>query len=126
MQPFVGYLEALATQHDDFRHVLFTGMHEQVVAMALQPGEDIGSERHEVDQVFMLVQGTLAFDLDAHRYELAEGGILVVPAGTQHNVINVGPEKARLITIYAPAQHPAGTVHHTKADAVRGELLAHA
>ncbi len=123
MQPFVGDLERLAEQNDNFRHVVFTGEHSQVVTMRLRPGEDIGPERHDVDQIFVLIEGLAEFDLDDELYELEEDGILVVPAGTHHNVINIGEDDLRLITIYAPPQHAAFTVHRTRADAMSAEHL---
>jgi mannose-6-phosphate isomerase-like protein (cupin superfamily) len=122
MQTFTGSLEALAEQNDDFRRVVFTAMHSQLVAMVLPPGEEIGLEHHDGDQIFLLVDGTLAFDLDGRREEVGDGGIVVVPAGVHHNVTNVGRDVARLVTVYAPAEHAAGTVHHTRNDAIRAEL----
>ena len=125
MQPFVGDLERLAEQNDDYRHVLFTGAHSQVVAMLLQSGEEIGMERHEVDQVFLVVEGLAEFSVDDALYEAEEDAIVVVPAGAQHNVVNIGDEQLRLLTIYAPGQHPAGTIQHTKAAATAAEAKEH-
>ena len=121
MQPLVGDLERLAEQNDDYRHVLFTGAHSQVVAMLLRPDEEIGMERHEVDQVFLIIEGLAEFSVDDALYEAEEDGIVLVPAGAEHNVTNIGDEELRLLTIYAPAQHPAGTVQHTKGAAVAKE-----
>jgi mannose-6-phosphate isomerase-like protein (cupin superfamily) len=125
MQPFIGNLEKLAEKNPDYRHVLFTGAHSQVVAMKLELAQEIGRERHEVDQVFMLVDGAARFDVDGAPYEVKAPGIVVVPAGAWHNVVNVGHHELRLLTIYAPAQHPAGTIQHTKAEADRAETLEH-
>ena len=121
MQPFIGDLERLAEQNDDYRRVLFTGAHSQVVAMLLKPGEEIGMEQHHVDQVFLLVEGLAEFSIDDALYEAEEDGIVVVPAGAEHNVTNIGDEELRLLTIYAPAHHAAGTVQHTKAAATEKE-----
>ena len=125
MQPFIGDVGTLAQQNQDFRRVLFTGLHSQTVAMMLPPGEEIGLERHEVDQAFLIVQGVATFNVDGRDYVVEANGLFIVPTGAQHNVLNTGDEDLRLITIYAPAQHADGTVHHTKADAMRGELLLH-
>jgi mannose-6-phosphate isomerase-like protein (cupin superfamily) len=122
MQPFVGDLERLAEQNEDYRHVLFTGAHSQLVAMLLAPAEEIGMERHEVDQVFLIIEGLAEFSVDGALYEAEEDAIVVVPAGAEHNVTNIGDEELRLLTIYAPAQHPAGTVQHVKVAEAPKEL----
>jgi mannose-6-phosphate isomerase-like protein (cupin superfamily) len=123
MKPFIGDIEQLAEDNTDFRRVLFTGAHTQVVTMRLAPREEIGLERHQVDQVFLLADGEALVELDGQPVDLKEGELLVVPAGTEHNVTNSGHEDLELLTIYAPPQHAAGTVHHTRADALRAEAL---
>jgi mannose-6-phosphate isomerase-like protein (cupin superfamily) len=121
MRPFIGDVEELAEDNSDFRRVLSTGAHSQVVAMRLAPGEEIGLERHDVDQIFLLAEGEALVDLEGHPFDLEEGQLLVVPAGTEHNVTNAGHDDLALLTIYAPPQHAPGTVHHTRADAQRSE-----
>ena len=123
MQAFVGEMDRLAEVNDDFRHVLFTGVNAQLVAMLLQPHEEIGLERHEVDQLFLIVEGIAEFAIADELHEVEEGAIVIVPAGTRHNVTNVGDDPLRLLTIYAPPQHHAGTVHHLASDAIREELI---
>ena len=123
MGPFTGDLERLAEQNDDFRHVLYTGMHSQLVAMRVTAGEEIGQERHEVDQIFIVIEGLAEFEIDDRLHEVEEDGVVIVPAGSLHNVTNIGEDELRLLTIYAPAQHKPGTVHRTKADALRAELV---
>lgn len=124
MKPFVGRIETLTEKNKSFRRVLFTGAHLQLVVMSLQPREEIGGEVHAgVDQFFRIEEGRAKFVFD-HREEhiVTAGGAVVVPAGTHHNVINASPTNPlKLYTVYAPPQHPAGTVHKTKAQAVAAE-----
>jgi mannose-6-phosphate isomerase-like protein (cupin superfamily) len=122
MQPFIGDVDQLSEDNSDFRRVLFTGSHSQVVAMRLGPGEEIGLERHTVDQIFLLVEGEAVIELDGRRFDLEENELLLVPAGTEHTVTNTGEEDLALLTIYAPPQHAPGTVHHTRSDAMRAEM----
>lgn len=111
-----------AARYENFRTVLDTGGHSQVVAMTLQPGEDIGAEVHEaVDQVLIFTEGSALAQVGAATAEVGAGDLVAVPAGTKHNFTNSGAGPLRLITIYAPAQHAPGTVHATKADAEAAE-----
>jgi len=110
-----------AKANDYFRKVLVTGKHAQVVVMALQPNEDIGMEVHDVDQILVFVEGQGKSILDGQEAMLAVGDLVYVPAGTQHNFINVGPTVMKLYTVYAPAEHRDGTVHKTKAEAQADE-----
>jgi mannose-6-phosphate isomerase-like protein (cupin superfamily) len=120
--PFSGDAHALAAQNDDFRHVLFTGPHTQLVAMALAPGEDIGAEVHgTVDQCFFVESGTGEATLDGKTFPLDEHAVVCVPSGTRHDVRNTGAGTLKLLTTYSPPQHAPGTVHHTKADAMKDE-----
>jgi mannose-6-phosphate isomerase-like protein (cupin superfamily) len=119
--PFRGDIVKLTEQNTDFRHVLFTGHNVQVVAMTLRPGEDIGEEVHKVDQCFFFVDGAAQTVVGGNNATMGKGGALCVPAGTRHNIRNLGREPLKLYTTYSPPQHPPGTVHHTKADAQRAE-----
>jgi mannose-6-phosphate isomerase-like protein (cupin superfamily) len=124
MTGYVGSIEKATLNNSFFRQVLFTGKHSQLVVMCLQPGEDIDEEVHEaVDQFFRLEEGEGKFVLNRkEEHIVGNGDAVVVPAGTRHNVINTSSTKAlRLYTIYSPPNHPAGTVHKTKADAVAAE-----
>jgi mannose-6-phosphate isomerase-like protein (cupin superfamily) len=124
MTGYVGSIEKATLNNSFFRQVLFTGKHSQLVVMCLQPGEDIDEEVHEaVDQFFRLEEGEAKFVLNRkEEHIVGNGDAVVVPAGTRHNVINTSSTKAlRLYTIYSPPNHPAGTVHKTKADAVAAE-----
>ena len=121
MEPFQADVKHVAKDNDTFRTVLFTGAHSQLVVMSLLAGEEIGEETHEEDQLFYFVDGEGEAVLDGRRSTLEEHDVLCVPAGTRHNIRNTGEEPMKLFTIYAPAHHPAGTVHRTKADALAAE-----
>lgn len=121
MRPFVSSLEKVTLENTHFRHVLYTGKHEQLVLMTLPPGEDIGREIHaDVDQFFRVEEGIARFVFGpGEEHVVRAGDAVVVPAGTFHNVVNASPTKLlRLYTIYSPPQHPDGTIQHTKAEAL--------
>ena len=124
MTGYVGNIEQLAVKNKYFRQVLFTGKHLQLVVMSLQPKEDIGNEVHEhVDQFFRIEEGKARFVFhNTEEHAVGAGGAVVVPAGTYHNVLNdSATEPLKLYTIYTPPQHPDGTVHKTKAEALAAE-----
>jgi mannose-6-phosphate isomerase-like protein (cupin superfamily) len=128
MLEYNGPIEKLTLENTYFRQVLFTGPHSQLVLMCLQPGEDIGNEVHpKVDQFFRIEQGKARFVFDEKRERAAgDGDAVVVPAGTFHNVINASQTALlKLYTIYSPPNHPAGTVHKTKAEAESAEKSEH-
>ncbi len=127
MQPYHGNIEEASKANENFRTVLFTGEHSQLVVMSLAVGEDIGTEVHgDVDQFFRVESGEGKAIIAGVEYPLADGIALVVPAGTEHNIVNTGGEPLKLYTIYSPANHPAGTVHATKAEAMTAEEEHHA
>jgi mannose-6-phosphate isomerase-like protein (cupin superfamily) len=119
MKGYVSRLTKLALENGDFRHVLYTAKGGQLVLMSLRPSEDIGMEVHsDVDQFFWIVQGTARAVLDGESTKVGTGEVLVVPRGTNHNIINASAADAlKLYTVYTPPNHPDGTVHHTKAEA---------
>ena len=122
MAGYVGNIEELAKMNTHFRRVVYTGVHTQLVVMSLEPNEEIGMEKHDqVDQFFRLETGTLKIVIDGNEHTLTDGMAAVVPAGSTHNVINIGPNVAKLYTLYSPPNHPDGTVHATKADADEAE-----
>jgi mannose-6-phosphate isomerase-like protein (cupin superfamily) len=128
MIAFVGPIEKLTLENTYFRQVLCTGEHSQLVLMCLAPGEEIGNEVHpSVDQFFRIEAGEAKFVLNEKQEHLArDGDAVVVPSGTYHNVINTSKtEPLKLYTIYSPPNHPAGTVHKTKAEAEAAESLEH-
>jgi mannose-6-phosphate isomerase-like protein (cupin superfamily) len=120
---FVTDIEDDASKNEYFRRVLFTAPHSQLVVMALQPGEDIGVETHaNVDQFFRVERGQATAVLEDQQYKLKDGYAMVVPAGTRHNIVNASTsEPLKLYTIYSPPQHPDGTIHKTKAEALESE-----
>lgn len=119
-------IAAAARENDAFRRVLNTSGHTQLVVMTLQPGEDIGAEVHEHnDQILTFVNGSVRAEVGGDTGEAGPGDVVVVPAGTEHNFINIGDGPARLYTIYSPPDHAPDTVHQTKADAEAAEA-AHA
>jgi mannose-6-phosphate isomerase-like protein (cupin superfamily) len=106
----------------DFRKVLLTGEHLQVVAMTIQPGEEIGAETHaDHDQVLFFVDGNGEAILDGETTEVGPGDFVFVHAGVHHNFVNTGDAPLRIATAYAPPEHPAGTVHATKQEADAAE-----
>ena len=124
MTRYVGSIEQATLKNKYFRQVLFTGKHSQLVVMCLQPSEEIGNEVHpNVDQFFRIEEGKAKFVFDGKEEYLAGAGdAVVVPAGTYHNVINTSAtEPLKLYTVYSPPNHPDGTVHKTKAEAVAAE-----
>lgn len=115
----------LARGNDYFRQTIVTGENAQLVAMTIQPGEEIGEETHEGDQILSFVEGNGEAILAGEKSQVAGGDIVFVPAGTLHNFANTGSDPLRLLTIYAPPEHPAGTVHKTKAEADEAEEHEH-
>ena len=112
-------LEERTLAGNNFREVLYTTPRSQLVIMTLQPGEEIGLEKHEGHDQFIRVEaGRGVAILDGERHDLEDGVAVVIPAGTEHNVVNTSDsEPMRLYTLYMPPEHPDGTVHATKADA---------
>ena len=117
MKGFVQDIEATAVKNDDFRRVLYTAKHCQLVVMALKPNEDIGMEVHQLDQFLRVEEGTGEAVLNDVRTPISAGFAILVPAGTNHNIINTGSVPMKLYTLYAPPNHRDGVVHHTRADA---------
>lgn len=113
-------IERQALENEDFRRVLYTGGHLQLVLMTLQPGEEIGEEVHEDrDQFFRIEEGEGAVDIDGTANRVEDDFAVIVPAGARHNVRNTGSGPLRLYTIYGPPEHKDGVVQTTKADAER-------
>jgi mannose-6-phosphate isomerase-like protein (cupin superfamily) len=112
----------VAGSNEAFRREVLTGEHEQVVVMTIPPGEEIGEEVHpNTDQVLAFVDGTGEADLDGQSSEIGPNDLVFVHAGTRHNFRNTGEGPLRVITIYAPPEHPPGTIHETKAEADAAE-----
>lgn len=120
MKGFKGNIEQLTLDNDNFRKVLYTAPHLQLVLMSLKVGEDIGLETHEnIDQFFRFESGTGKCIIDNNEYHVADGDAIIVPAGAKHNVINTGTTAFKMYTIYGPPNHQVGTIRKTKIDAER-------
>ena len=117
MKGFVQDIEDLAVKNAEFRRVLYTATHCQLVVRALKPKEEIGAEVHTLAQFFRVDAGTGEAILDGVRTTIRAGFAVVVPAGANHNIINTGSVPLKLYTLYAPPNHRAGVVHHTRVDA---------
>ena len=126
MVGFVDNIEEKTEQNNFFRQVLYTGKHTQLVVMSLLPGEEIGMEVHpQVDQFFRIEEGRAKVVIDGEEHEVDEGFAIIVPAGSQHNVINTGSNPLKLYTLYSPPNHPDGTIHRTRAEAMVAEEEEH-
>lgn len=111
-------IEKATLENTDFRKVLYTAKNLQLVLMSLKPGEEIGEEIHENDQFFRFESGQGQVMIDGTKYEVTDGDIVIVPAGSKHNVKNGdNTGSLNMYTIYAPPHHKDGTVHVTKANA---------
>ena len=111
-------IEKQTTGNADFRRVLYTGGHLQLVLMTLQPGEEIGEEVHaDRDQFFRIEEGEGAVDIDGRENKVEDDFAVIVPAGARHNVRNTGSEPLRFYTLYGPPEHKDGIVQATKAEA---------
>ncbi len=114
----VGYAGKLADDtvaNTDYRHVIYTGKNMQLVLMTLQVEEEIGEEVHDThDQFFRVEAGIAEVEMNGEKTTLNADDAAIVPAGAKHNVRNVGNELLKLYTIYAPPQHPDGTVQATR------------
>ena len=127
MAGYLTNIEKETLDNANFRQVLFTSPHVQLVLMALKPGEDIGLETHDdVDQFIRVEAGRGTALLDGKEHVVEDGTAVVIPAGTKHNIINSSRTEAlKLYTIYSPPEHPDGTVHETKAEADAHEREHH-
>lgn len=118
MKGYCENIEERTVGNDDFRRVLYTGKHLQLVLMTLQPGEEIGSEVHaDRDQFFRIEEGEGAVDIDGVANPVSDDFAVIVPAGARHNVRNTGTRPLRLYTLYGPPEHLDAIVQATKAEA---------
>ena len=118
MKGFFSHLEEEVRENSNFRKVLYTGHHSQLVLMSLLAGEEIGMEVHpDNDQFFRFDQGEGKVIVDGNEYEVKDGDAVLVPAGAEHNVVNTGSEPLRFYTIYSPPHHKDGIVRETKKEA---------
>lgn len=114
MKGYVADIEKLTTENTDFRRVLYTGKHLQLVLMALKPGEEIGAEVHEThDQFFRVEAGSGTVTIDGADTPIEDDDVVIVPAGARHNVV-AGAQGMKLYTLYGPPEHRDGVVHAAK------------
>jgi mannose-6-phosphate isomerase-like protein (cupin superfamily) len=128
MNAYFGNIEELTLKNSYFRQVMFTGSNCQLVVMCLKPGEEIGAEVHpQVDQFFRIEAGEAKIVVgENEEHNVKDGDAIIIPAGTKHNVINTSEgEDLKLYTIYSPPNHPDGTIHKTRAEALAAEKAEH-
>ena len=123
MKGYVVPIEKETTKNADFRRVLYTGKHSQLVLMSLKPGEEIGEETHDdIDQFFRFEEGEGKVVIDKVEHRVKDGTAVIIPAGALHNVINTSKTaNLKLYTIYSPPEHQDGVVRHTKKEAMASE-----
>lgn len=117
MKGYITNIEKLSLENNNFRKVLYTDKNTQLVLMSLLPNEEIGEEIHDVDQFLRVEIGTGKAILAGESHDIGDGSVIIVPAGTKHNIVNTGPDDMKLYTLYMPPHHRDGIVHKTKADA---------
>ena len=119
MKGYIKNIEKETLENTNFRKVLYTGRYSQLVAMHLNPGEEIGEEVHGLDQFLRIEEGDGVAILDDVSTEVHDDFAIVVPASTKHNVKNTSPDRVmKIYTIYSPPEHKDGTIHGTKMDAM--------
>ncbi len=120
MAGYVGNIEEITEKNTFFRQVIYTAAHSQLVVMCLQPNEDIGMEVHSnTDQFFRVEEGEGKVIMNGEEKAIKEDDAIVVPAGTEHNVVNTSADKQlKLYTVYSPPNHRDGVIHKTKAEAL--------
>lgn len=118
MKGFIGDIEKITEANENFREVLYTARHLQLVVMSLRPGEDIGEEVHKLDQFLRVEAGVGMAIIDGVQHKIMKGSGVVVPAGARHNLINTSQQHPlKLYTIYGPPAHRDGVVRKTKVTA---------
>lgn len=122
MNGYITNIEQDSKQNTNFRKVVYTARHLQLVLMSLMPGEEIGEEVHELDQFIRVDAGSGKAVLDGVEHDVSDGFAVVVPQGMKHNIINTGSEPMKLYTLYGPPDHKDGEVQATKADAIENEM----
>ena len=119
MKGFKTNIEKETLENKNFRKVLYTAKHSQLVLMSLKPHEEIGMEVHQGnDQFFRFEKGQGRCVIDGNFYDIGDGSVIIVPSGAQHNIINTSDsEDLKLYTIYSPAHHKDGIMRATKEEA---------
>ena len=117
MKGYITNIEKATAENADYRRVLYTAKNSQLVLMSLKTCEEIGEETHHLDQFIRVEEGKCKVILDGVESIMEKDYAVVIPAGTKHNVINIGETDLKLYSIYSPPEHKDGTIHKTKADA---------
>ncbi len=117
MKSYVTNIEKDSLENDNFRKILYTGKNSQLVLMSLLPQEEIGEEIHDVDQFLRVEKGSGVAVLNGVSHNITDGSIVLVPAGTKHNIVNTGTLPMKLYSLYMPPHHKDGTIHKTKSEA---------
>jgi len=111
---YIKDLEEATKENGDFRRVLYTGEHIQLVLMSIPPGEEIGLETHKLSQFIRIEEGSAKLVVDDEEYNMEAESAVIIPEGSSHNIINTGEVDLKLYTIYSPPEHPPNTVQKTK------------
>ena len=125
MNGYITDIEQETLDNENFRQVLYTTLNSQLVVLSLQPGEEIGKEVHGQDQFIRIEAGEDKAVLNGEEHKLEDGIAIVVPAGSEHNIINGSEEPMKLYTIYSPPHHIDGIIHKTKKDSEKDEDKDH-
>jgi mannose-6-phosphate isomerase-like protein (cupin superfamily) len=116
MKGLVLNIEKETLENTDYRRVLYTAKNSQLVLMNIQPGDEIGEETHELDQFIRIEQGKGLLNIDGVEHQIEDDWAFVVPAGTSHNVTNIGEKEMKLYSVYSPPEHKHGIIHTTKTE----------
>ncbi|MEJ7622640.1 MAG: cupin domain-containing protein [Pyrinomonadaceae bacterium] len=127
MTGYISDIERKTLENSNFREVLFTGPHSQLVVMSIEPGDEIGLETHDgIDQFIRVEAGQGRPILNGEEHDLADGSAVVIPSGTEHNIVNVSEsESLKLYSVYSPPEHPDGTINKDKDEALEYEKEHH-
>lgn len=118
MTGYIQNIEDITCANENFRQVLFTAQHIQLVVMSIPVGQDIGEETHDLDQFLRIEEGQGQTVLNGEKQSIADGFAVIVPAGTKHNIINTGDQPLKLYSLYSPPNHRDQVIHQTKTDAM--------
>ncbi|MDE0805867.1 MAG: cupin domain-containing protein [Acidimicrobiales bacterium] len=129
---YIGNIETATLDNPHFREALFTGNNLQMTVMNIPPGGEVGLEMHDdLDQFLRIESGKATVTLGPaedqvdETHEVGDDWAIIVPGGVWHNVINAGDEPLKLYSLYSPPEHPAGTIHETKAESDAAEAEHH-
>ena len=126
MKTYIKNLEEETIQNNDYRRVLYTGAYMQLVLMSIEPGENIPEEKHNLDQFIRVESGEGTAIVNGESFELKDDTAIIIPKETMHEIVNTSKgHPLKLYSIYTPPEHPEGTVHTTRAEALEAEAHHH-